>query len=187
MKIKNLFKKEKEFEVSFYDKENEEHKIMLARQDIDHYTKNIKVKDVKTYLQEEYDRAFKREELITTLTKRIEEYEKLEQKYEAMLVVQEKREERYKQQEKNLIDEKNKTKDEKEKNKELSSRLVNATSNCKKAENELNKKIREQDLLIHNAKQEAKKEVKVKLAEKITSLKGNVSKKQILDIINGNV
>lgn len=59
-------------------------------------TKSVRIADIKEYLQNEYDRASIREDTITKLEKDIEEYKILEQKYNAMLIVQEKTTERTK-------------------------------------------------------------------------------------------
>lgn len=59
-------------------------------------TKSVKIADIKEYLQNEYDRASVREDTITQLEHKIEQYKILEQKYNAMLVVQEKTTERTK-------------------------------------------------------------------------------------------
>lgn len=59
-------------------------------------TKSVKIADIKEYLQNEYDRASIREDTITKLEKDIEQYKILEQKYNAMLIVQEKTTERTK-------------------------------------------------------------------------------------------
>lgn len=59
-------------------------------------TKSVKIADIKEYLQNEYDRASVREETITRLEYEIEQYKILEQKYNAMLIVQEKTTERTK-------------------------------------------------------------------------------------------
>lgn len=59
-------------------------------------TKSVKIADIKEYLQNEYDRASIREDTITKLEKDIEQYKILEQKYNAMLIIQEKTTERTK-------------------------------------------------------------------------------------------
>ena len=59
-------------------------------------TKSVKIADIKEYLQNEYDRASIREDTITKLENDIEQYKILEQKYNAMLIVQEKTTERTK-------------------------------------------------------------------------------------------
>lgn len=188
-----FFKKKEGIKLSFYNKENEEHQIMLSQQKVNDYTKNIPVKDVKTYLKEEYDRAFEREELINTLQQRIEEFQKMEQKYNALLVIQDKKEERYKKQEENLIEEKKKTKKEKENNVKLSAKIADVMNNCKIRDQEITKLKKEiNDLHSKNLKKEKeiKKQTKAEyrndLLSKINNLSGHISKNIIIEIVKEN-
>lgn len=175
MKLSDLFKRKKDIELTFYNKESETQKIALTKQQVNDYTRNIPIADVKVYLKKEYDRAFEREELIRTQQKRLEEYEKLSQKYDAMLIVQEKREERYKIQEKDLISFKNELKKEKENYKDLSSKMLDTLKNCEKMEKQLK-----------NSKIIAIKEYKQYLINEISMLKGILSKDKIIKLVKNS-
>lgn len=61
-------------------------------------TKTVKITDVKGYLQKEFDRAKDREEFIEKQREKIAELEQVSIKYDAMLVVQEKTQERIERQ-----------------------------------------------------------------------------------------
>ena len=70
----------------------------------DNLTKEVQLKDIKYYLEQEYDRANERENNIRQLENKIIGLKETELKYNAMLVVQEKREERYNKQEETIKD-----------------------------------------------------------------------------------
>lgn len=61
-------------------------------------TKSVKITDVKGYLQKEFERAKRREEYIVAQDEKINELEQVSIKYDAMLVVQEKTQERIERQ-----------------------------------------------------------------------------------------
>ena len=69
-------------------------KIDDAKNDKYGLTRKIKVTDVKGYLQKEFDRAAKREQVIVEQEQKINELEKIKIQYDAMLVVQEKTQQR---------------------------------------------------------------------------------------------
>ena len=61
-------------------------------------TKSVKITDVKGYLQKEYDRAEEREETIKKYENQIMELKQTEIKYDALLVVQERTQQRIEKQ-----------------------------------------------------------------------------------------
>ncbi len=185
MKILNkiLNKDNKIQKVEFYSKlDKKEKTMMIAKRDIDAYTRNIPISDVKTYLLKEYERAFEREDYIKTLEKQIEDYKVIEQKYSAMLVVQEQREERYKKQEEQIIELKmnvNKKEEEinKEKEKQLNT-IVNAEEEKKILEYKIAELSKEKEIIG----KEAIEQFKVNIINKINSLKGHISKATVLKL-----
>lgn len=75
-------------------KKNEEDKYGL--------TKSVQITDVKGYLQKEYERATERENLIKELENKLQEFNELQLKYDAMLVVQEETQKRIVRQDENI-------------------------------------------------------------------------------------
>ena len=67
-------------------------------------TKSVKITDVKGYLQKEYDRAEKREELIKNYENQINELKQIEIKYDALLVIQERTQARIEKQDNEIKD-----------------------------------------------------------------------------------
>lgn len=81
--------------------------LVKRKEDLDdkyELTKSVKLVDVKGYLQNEYDRASEREEMIRELEKKIEEQNEIELKYNAMLVIQEETQKRIERQDKLIKD-----------------------------------------------------------------------------------
>ncbi len=94
--------------------------------------KKIDVKDIKFYLQEEYERANKREDYIEALEKKIADYKELQIKYDALLVVQENTTERVKRREDTIKSLKEKLKKEQEKNLKLKAKITEIRANAKR-------------------------------------------------------
>lgn len=97
----------------------------------------ISVIDVKGYLQKEFDRAKEREGIIEDQHQKIIELEEIKIKYEAMLVVQEKTQERIERQDgliKKLRAEAEKQKDVE---RELRAKIVDVKANAEKKIKEL--------------------------------------------------
>ena len=95
-------------------------------------TKSVKITDVKGYLQKEFDRAKDREEFIEKQREKIAELEQVSIKYDAMLVVQEKTQERITRQDaliEKLRDEVNK---HKETEKALRAKITDIKINAEK-------------------------------------------------------
>lgn len=95
-------------------------------------TKTVAITDVKGYLQKEFERAKEREMYIETQAKKINELEQVSIKYDAMLVVQEKTQERIERQDaliKKLRDEVSK---HKETEKALRAKITDIKINAEK-------------------------------------------------------
>ena len=95
-------------------------------------TKTVKITDVKGYLQKEFERAKEREEYIVAQDEKISELEQVSIKYDAMLVVQEKTQERIERQDaliKKLRDEVSK---HKETEKALRAKITDIKINAEK-------------------------------------------------------
>ena len=134
---------------------------------------SIAVPDIKQYLVNEYER-------VEGLKAKLEEYEiKLEEatelkfKYDATLVTLDEYSKRLKQADENINKEKQK--------------VVNAINETAKAKDELNT----YKIMLHDAaltkeaiKDEIIAEFKAELVEKINEIKGNLSKKCVLEVIN---
>ena len=72
----------------------------LVTRNKDSLTKKVELKDVKYYLNQAYDNQAKKEKEIQELENEIVKLKETELKYNAMLVVAEKKEERYQKQDK---------------------------------------------------------------------------------------
>ena len=118
-------------------------------------TKSVKIADIKKYLQEEYDRASVREDTIKSLEEEIEEYKIIEQKYNAMLVVQEKTSERTKKLDETIVGLRSKIS---AKNDEIT--LLKNKQNDIKINAE--KKLAQKDVEIKELKKQIKKLKKIK-------------------------
>ncbi len=106
-------------------------KLLDARTDLQ-LTKRVEIKDVKYYLQEEYERAKVREEYIDELEKKIDDCRQLQLKYDALLIVQENTTERVKRREEKIEELKGKLKKEQKKNTELKAKITDIRTNAKR-------------------------------------------------------
>lgn len=97
----------------------------------------ISVTDVKGYLQKEFDRAKEREAMIEDQHQKIIELEEIKIKYEAMLVVQEKTQERIERQDKLIKNLRAKAKEQKEVERKLRAKIVDVKANAEKKIKEL--------------------------------------------------
>ena len=95
-------------------------------------TKTVKITDVKGYLQKEFERAKEREEYIVAQDKKINELEQVSIKYDAMLVVQEKTQERIERQDKLIKQLRGDIEKRKETEKELRAKIVDIKINAEK-------------------------------------------------------
>lgn len=106
-------------------------------------TKRIQAVDVKGYLQKEFDRAEEREKYIVELEDKMKEAEKTSIKYDALLVVQEKTQERIERQDQRIKDLNAEIEARKDAEKILRSRLVDVKVNAEKKLKEKDSKIKE--------------------------------------------
>lgn len=117
-------------------------------------TKSVKLVDVKGYLQNEYDRASKREEEISTLEEKIEELTQIQIKYDAMLVIQAETQKRIEKQDNRIFDLKKKIAEMTDKLKLANSKSIDIKVN---SENKLKQKDEEIKQLKKEIKQLTKK------------------------------
>lgn len=110
---------------------------------------SVKITDVKGYLQKEYDRASEREDLIKDLEKEIARLKEIEIKYGALLVVQEKTQERIEKQDSRIKELKETINDYQDRLKLSNSKNTDIRIN---AEN----KLKEKDNEIKDLKQQIK-------------------------------
>ena len=92
--------------------------------------RTVKVADVKDYLVKEYERANKKEEEISKLETEIANYRQIEMKYEAMLVVQRKTQERIERQDGQIASLKEEISNLEDKNKALRAKIVDIKINA---------------------------------------------------------
>lgn len=97
----------------------------------------ISVTDVKGYLQKEFDRAKEREGVIEDQHKKIIELEEIKIKYEAMLVVQEKTQERIERQDKLIKKLRAEAEEQKDVERKLRAKIVDVKANAEKKIKEL--------------------------------------------------
>lgn len=123
-------------------------------------TTKVELKDIKSYLQDEYDRAEQRELTIKSLENKIDDLEKTKFKYDALLVVQERTKERTNRLDNNIVELKDKNKKLKEQIKSLNSEKIDIRINAEKKLNikdeeikELKKQIKELQKLVKDKKQ----------------------------------
>lgn len=112
-------------------------------------TKSVKLVDVKGYLQEEYNRASEREEMIRELEKKIEEQNETELKYNAMLVIQEETQKRIEKQDKLIKDLREEIKQKDNKIKLAQSTQIDIKTNAEK-------KLKDKDDVIKELKKQIK-------------------------------
>lgn len=92
--------------------------------------RTVKVADVKDYLLKEYERANAKEEEISKLETEIKKYKQIEMKYNAMLVVQRKTQERIERQDKQIAGLKKEISELEDKNKALRAKIVDIKINA---------------------------------------------------------
>ena len=95
-------------------------------------TKSVKITDVKGYLQKEFDRAKEREVFIEKQCEKINELEQVSIKYDAMLVVQEKTQERIERQDELIKKLRDDIEKHKKTEKELRAKIVDIKINAEK-------------------------------------------------------
>lgn len=127
-------------------------------------TKSVKLVDIKGYLQNEYDRASEREEMIRELEKKIEEQNEIELKYNAMLVIQEETQKRIERQDKLIKDLREEIKQRDDKIKLSQSKQIDIKANAEKKLKdkdddikELKKQIKELEKQFNQTKTTRKK------------------------------
>ena len=155
----------------------------ITKKDMVAFTKTVPVPDVKTYLLKEYERAFEREEKISNLEQQIEYYKKIETEYNAMLVVQDKREERYAKQEEKLKELKQQKTCLETEIKLLKTKLSDLTTNHNKIVSENKTTIEKLQKNVDKITNEKLKNYKAELIEKISDAKGVLSKNKIYEFI----
>lgn len=96
-------------------------------------SKKVSVKDVKEYLEDEFERAKAREEYIVELENKLKEATDLKIKYDAMLVVQEKVSERVERQDERIKALKEELKKELSEKVNLKAKITDLRINSKKA------------------------------------------------------
>lgn len=97
----------------------------------------VSVTDVKGYLQKEFDRAKEREGVIESQHQKIIELEEIKMKYEAMLVVQEKTQERIERQDKLIKKLRVEAEEQKDVERKLRAKIVDVKANAEKKIKEL--------------------------------------------------
>ena len=120
-------------------------KIDDAKNDKFGLTRKIKVTDIKGYLQKEFDRAAKREQVIVEQEQKINELEKIKIQYDAMLVVQEKTQQRIEAQDQRIAQLKEDIENRKQTEAELRAKITDIKVNAEqkiKAIRERAKKVK---------------------------------------------
>lgn len=134
---------------------------------------SVAVPDIKQYLVNEYERVEGLKAKLIEYETKLEEAEELKFKYDATLVTLDEYSKRLKQADDNI---------EKEKQK-----VVNARNETVKAKDELNTikiKLHDTALTKEAMKDEIIEEFKAELKEKVSSYKGNLSKKHVFWLID---
>lgn len=134
---------------------------------------SVAVPDIKQYLVNEYERVEGLKAKLIEYETKLEEAEELKFKYDATLVTLDEYSKRLKQADDNI---------EKEKQK-----VVNARNETAKAKDELNTikiKLHDTALTKEAMKDEIVEEFKAELKEKVSSYKGNLSKKYVFWLID---
>lgn len=134
---------------------------------------SVEVPDIKQYLVNEYERVEGLKAKLEEYEAKLEEATELKFKYDATLVTLDEYSKRLKQADDNI---------EKEKQ-----RVVNARNETAKAKDELNT----YKIMMHDAaltkeaiKDEIIDEFKAELVKKVNEIKGNLSKKCVIEVIN---
>ena len=125
-------------------------KEVLTEDDKYELTKKVSYTDIKGYLQNEYERANEREDYILELEEQLNKARKLELKYNAMLVVQEKTTERTKKQDEEIKNLKKELNDYKEKVMIEKSKQTDIKFNAEE-------KLKEKDKIIKELKAQQRK------------------------------
>ena len=97
----------------------------------------VSVTDVKGYLQKEFDRAKEREKVIEDQHQKIIELEEIKMKYDAMLVVQEKTQERIERQDELIKKLRAEAEKQKDVERKLRAKIVDVKANAEKKIKEL--------------------------------------------------
>lgn len=103
-------------------------------------SKQVSVRDVKGYLEDEFERAKVREEYIVELEDKLKLAADLQMKYDTMLVVQEKVSERVKRQDERIKKLKEELKKELDEKIKLKAKITDLRINAKKVESRKGKK-----------------------------------------------
>ena len=134
---------------------------------------SVAVPDIKQYLVNEYERVEGLKAKLEEYEAKLEEVTELKFKYDATLVTLDEYSKRLKQADENINKEKQK--------------VVNAINETAKAKDELNT----YKIMLHDAaltkeaiKDEIIAEFKAELVAKVNEIKGNLSKKCVLEVIN---
>lgn len=135
----------------------------------------IQVRDLKEYLVKDFEQIKEYEQLIDTLNERIEELNKIKIKYDATLITLEEFDARVlREKDKNIKLEQQITK----KNEEIA-KLNEEKNNCLIRERIANDKIENtKDFIISKFKEQIKQVINVQ--------KGKLSKKKVIDLIDGD-
>ena len=127
-------------------------KLLSTFKDKYELTKSISVTDVKGYLQKEYDRANKRENLIREYEKQIKDLKRTELKYEALLVIQENTQQRIEKQDDRINELKEEIAENEKTIKLLNSKNLDIKENAEQ-------KLKEKDKEIKELKKQIKKSI----------------------------
>jgi hypothetical protein len=129
-----------------FQKKNE----LITRKESYNLTQQVKVADVKQYLADEYERAFKREQEIDKLEREVKSLLEIKVKYDVLLIASDKNRERL------LISEEKIAQLKKEiaELKNINMALKNTNSNI---EINYNKELKQKDLKISELEKEIKK------------------------------
>lgn len=134
------------------DTENEEDKYGL--------TKSVQITDVKGYLQKEYERATERENLIQELEEKLDKFNELQLKYDAMLVVQQETQKRIERQDENIKEYRERISIKDVEIKELKAKQIDIKINAEK-------KLKEKDTEIKELKKQIKEVTKPNKKKKV--------------------
>lgn len=121
----------KEFKFKLFKREQEK------KEDPYGLLQTVSVTDVKGYLQKEFDRAKEREGVIEDQHQKIIQLEEIKIKYEAMLVVQEKTQERVERQDKLIKKLRVEAEEQKDVERKLRAKIVDVKANAEKKIKEL--------------------------------------------------
>lgn len=120
-------------------------------------TTKVELRDIKGYLQNEYDRAEEREASIKILESKIDDLEKIKLKYDALLVVQERTTERTERLDEEIKELKEQKTILKEQIKNLNAEKIDIKVNAEKKLKEKDKTIKELKEQIKDLQKKGKK------------------------------